>query len=56
MVYDRHPLSSYAVVETTLVDGKVYFDRELDRLRREQLAALEQSLTEPAGENDGDEP
>ena len=56
VVYDRHPLSSYAVVETTLVDGKVYFDRELDRLRREQLAALEQSLTEPAGENDGDEP
>ena len=56
VIYDRHPLSSYAVVQTTLVDGKVYFDRELDRLRREQLAALEQSLTEPAGENDGDEP
>ena len=55
VIYDRHPLSSYAVVQTTLVDGKVYFDRELDRLRREQLAALEQSLTEPAGENDGDE-
>ena len=55
VIYDRHPLSSYAVVQTTLVDGKVYFDRELDRRRREQLAALEQSLTEPAGENDGDE-
>ncbi len=56
VIYDRHPLSSYAVVQTTLVDGKVYFDRELDRRRREQLAALEQSLIEPAGENDGDEP
>ena len=56
VVYDRHPLSSYAVVQTTLVDGKVYFDRELDRLRREQLAALEQSLTEPASEDGGDEP
>ncbi len=56
VIYDRHPLSSYAVVETTLVDGKVYFDRELDRRRREQLAALEQSLTEPAGEDGGDEP
>ncbi len=56
VVYDRHPLSSYAVVQTTLVDGKVYFDRELDRRRREQLAALEQSLTEPAGEDGGDEP
>ncbi|MCY3971356.1 MAG: amidohydrolase family protein [Acidobacteria bacterium] len=56
VIYDRHPLSSYAVVQTTLVDGKVYFDRELDRLRREQLAALEQSLTEPASEDGGDEP
>ncbi len=56
VIYDRHPLSSYAVVQTTLVDGKVYFDRELDRLRREQLAALEESLTEPAGEDGGEEP
>ncbi len=29
VIYDRHPLSSRAVVQTTLVDGKVYFDREL---------------------------
>ncbi|MYA09224.1 MAG: amidohydrolase family protein [Holophagales bacterium] len=56
VIYDRHPLSSYAVVQTTLVDGKVYFDRELDRLRREQLAALERSLTEPADDDGGDEP
>ena len=56
VIYDRHPLSSYAVVQTTLVDGKVYFDREMDRRRREQLAALEQSLTEPAGGDGGDEP
>lgn len=56
VIYDRHPLSSYAVVQTTLVDGKVYFDRELDRLRREQLAALERSLTESPGDDGGDEP
>ena len=56
VIYDRHPLSSYAVVQTTLVDGKVYFDRELDRRRREQLAALEQSLTERAGDDGGEEP
>ena len=55
VVYDRHPLSSYAVVQTTLVDGKVYFDRELDRLRRERLAALEQSLLESAEGDSGDE-
>ncbi len=56
VIYDRHPLSSYAVVQTTLVDGKVYFDRELDQFRRQQLAALEQSLTEPADDDGGDEP
>jgi imidazolonepropionase-like amidohydrolase len=62
VIYDRHPLSSYAAVRTTLVDGKVYFDRELDRLRRSSLAALERSLLETPetadngeGEN-GDEP
>ena len=56
VVYDRHPLSSYAVVQTTLVDGKVYFDRELDRLRQGHLAALEQSLTESPDEDGGEEP
>ena len=55
VVYDRHPLSSYAVVRTTLVDGKVYFDRELDRLRRERLDALERSLLESAEDDSGDE-
>ena len=56
VIYDRHPLSSYAVVQTTLIDGKVYFDREVDRRRRAQLAALEESLTsEAAEEADGSE-
>ena len=57
VVYDRHPLSSYAVVQTTLVDGKVYFDRDLDRLRREHLAALEAALTEIGeGDEEGEAP
>ena len=57
VIYDRHPLSSYAVVQTTLVDGRVYFDRELDRSRQQQLAALEAALTE-SGEDagEGEEP
>ena len=56
VIYDRHPLSSYAVVQTTLVDGKVYFDRELDRRRREALAALERSLLEPPDAGEGEAP
>ena len=55
VIYDGHPLSSYAVVQTTLVDGKVYFDRELDQIRRGRLAALEQALTE-TDDNDGEAP
>ena len=56
VVYDGHPLSSYAVVQTTLVDGRVYFDRELDRDRREHLAALEQSLLESDDDEGGEAP
>ncbi len=56
VIYDRHPLSSYAVVQTTLVDGRVYFDRELDRLRREHLAALEQSLLLADADEGGEAP
>ncbi len=63
VIYDRHPLSSMAVVQSTLLDGKLWFDRELDRLRREQLDALEASLLqapsgegEAAGDADGEAP
>jgi len=52
VIYDGHPLSSYAVVRTTLVDGKVYFDRDLDRIRQEHLAELERSLLEPDDDSD----
>ena len=56
VIYDGHPLSSYAVVQTTLVDGKVYFDRELDQVRRGHLAALEETLMESDDEDDGEAP
>ncbi|MDE2922639.1 MAG: amidohydrolase family protein [Acidobacteriota bacterium] len=56
VVYDRHPLSSYAVVQTTLVDGNVYFDRELDGVRQRHLGALEQSLMESSDGDGGEAP
>ncbi len=56
VIYDGHPLSSYAVVQMTLVDGKVYFDRELDQVRQGHLAALEQSLMESDDEDGGEAP
>jgi imidazolonepropionase-like amidohydrolase len=48
VIYDRHPLSIYAVVQKTIVDGEVRFDRALDLERRPALEAekseLEKSL------------
>lgn len=39
VLWTDHPLSVYAVVETTWVDGIAYYDRNEDRLLREQIAA-----------------
>jgi imidazolonepropionase-like amidohydrolase len=39
VIYNRDPLSAYAVVQKTLIDGRVYFDRQRDiaqRLEREK--------------------
>ncbi|HYI10902.1 MAG TPA: amidohydrolase family protein [Thermoanaerobaculia bacterium] len=36
-IWNGHPLSSYARVDTTFIEGEVYFDREQDLVRREEL-------------------
>ncbi len=45
-IFDRHPLSTYAVVEKTIIDGQVYFDREHDKALRQQLEHEKQMLLE----------
>jgi imidazolonepropionase-like amidohydrolase len=45
VLYQGHPLSAYSKVEKTFVDGKVYFDVEGDRARRQRIAELETLLT-----------
>jgi len=47
-IFNEHPLSVYAVAQTTIVDGKVYFDREQDAERREALEKERQSLLDKA--------
>src|SRR5215212_11199412 len=46
-IWNGHPFSVYSRVDTTLIDGDVYFDREKDVARRADLAkeraALEQA-------------
>jgi imidazolonepropionase-like amidohydrolase len=39
VIYNHDPMSAYAVVQKTLIDGRIYFDRDKDILGR---AALEQ--------------
>ncbi len=43
-IYNHDPLSVYAVVQKTLIDGQVYFDRERDIAQRATLTAEKQSL------------
>jgi imidazolonepropionase-like amidohydrolase len=55
-VFSGHPLSVMGMVEQTYVDGQLYFDRALDRLRQQQREAERKALMEkekketPAGE------
>ncbi len=54
VVWNDDPLSLYAVAQTTIVDGKIYFDREMDRERQEEIEREKSELMErlePAGED-----
>ncbi len=37
-IWNAHPLSVYARVDTTLIDGDIFFDRQQDLARRPELA------------------
>ena len=61
VIYDQHPLSTFAKVEKVLIDGQVYFDRDKDiegrpdREKQKKMlitkAAEEQKKNAPAGGN-----
>jgi len=44
VIYDRHPLDNFAVVQQTFVDGKLYFDIEGDRERQQAIEAEKKAL------------
>ena len=46
VIYNHDPLSIYAVVQKTLIDGQVYFDRDQDIARRPELEKEKQALLE----------
>ena len=46
VIYNRDPLSAYAVVQKTLIDGRVYFDRQQDIAGRPALEKEKKELLE----------
>ena len=46
VMYNRDPLSAYAVVQKTLIDGRVYFDRQRDIAQRPELEKEKKDLLE----------
>jgi imidazolonepropionase-like amidohydrolase len=45
-IYNHDPLSVYAVVQKSIIDGKVYFDRDKDIAMRPELAKEKQALVD----------
>jgi adenine deaminase len=43
-IYNRDPLSAYAVVQKTLIDGRVYFDRQRDIAERAEREKEKKAL------------
>ncbi len=46
VLYNRDPLSAYAVVQKTIIDGRVYFDRQRDIAARPELEKEKKALTD----------
>jgi imidazolonepropionase-like amidohydrolase len=61
VIYNHDPLSAYAVVQKTLIDGRVYFDRQRDLdgragLEKEKKALLEKEKKAAAEKKDEKKP
>jgi imidazolonepropionase-like amidohydrolase len=46
VIYNHDPLSAYAVVQQTLIDGRIYFDRKRDIAEREAREKEKKALME----------
>jgi len=61
VIYNHDPLSAYAVVQKTLIDGRVYFDRQRDldgraNLEKEKKVLLEKEKKAAAEKKDEKKP
>jgi len=46
VIWNGHPLSNYASVKQTWIDGRKYFDREEDRKQRSQIQRMRAALVQ----------
>jgi len=46
VIWNHHPLSSYAIVDRVYIDGQKYYDREDDQKRMTELARDKQTLVD----------
>ena len=46
VIWNKHPLSSYAVAQKVFIDGTIYFDREADLRQRATDAVRKKALTD----------
>src|SRR5438067_5501248 len=46
VIYNHDPLSAYAVAQKTIIDGRVYFDRERDIANRAEIEKEKKTLTD----------
>lgn len=44
VIWSEHPFSVYAKVETTMIDGEIYFDKARDLLMREEMKKEREAL------------
>jgi adenine deaminase len=54
VIFDEHPLSNYAKVQKVLIDGTVYFDRDLTMSDLEKLKRRKKELLEKQREKKQD--
>jgi hypothetical protein len=52
VIYDKHPLSVYAVAQTTFVDGQMLFDRQRDLQGRADREAERKALVDKLKKED----
>ncbi|MGE5569238.1 MAG: amidohydrolase [Rhodospirillales bacterium] len=50
VIFDKHPLSSYAKVQKVIIDGELYFDRDRDATERAAREKEKNALIEKARE------